>query len=213
MSDEQCVYSLSRVCLSPWTVACQVPLSMEFSREDYWSGLPFLFQGICPTQESNLCLLHLLYWQANSLPLLQLGSWSMFLLILNGHSAIFNIFKTKINILSYSTLRRRQQVKCSGCIWIGRQSFALVSMKAKRTVWTLRSHWSQHQLMAFGSHGKKFPLGKYHESVVRAVLRFSCHRPWKQPLKSSAVERPPGFLIDFYWARMPPCLLLGHGLT
>ena len=24
-----------------WTVACQVPLSMEFSRQEYWSGLPF----------------------------------------------------------------------------------------------------------------------------------------------------------------------------
>ena len=34
---------LSRVCLfvTPWTVACQVPLSMEFSRQEHWSGLPF----------------------------------------------------------------------------------------------------------------------------------------------------------------------------
>ena len=35
--------SLSRVRLfaTPWTVACQAPLSMEFSRQVYWSGLPF----------------------------------------------------------------------------------------------------------------------------------------------------------------------------
>ena len=26
---------------TPWTVACQVPLSMEFSRQDYWGELPF----------------------------------------------------------------------------------------------------------------------------------------------------------------------------
>ena len=26
---------------SPWTVACQVPLSMGFSRQKYWNGLPF----------------------------------------------------------------------------------------------------------------------------------------------------------------------------
>ena len=26
---------------TPWTVACQVPLSMEFSRQEYWSRLPF----------------------------------------------------------------------------------------------------------------------------------------------------------------------------
>ena len=25
----------------PWTVACQAPLSMGFSRQEYWSGLPF----------------------------------------------------------------------------------------------------------------------------------------------------------------------------
>ena len=24
----------------PWTVACQAPLSLEFSRQEYWSGLP-----------------------------------------------------------------------------------------------------------------------------------------------------------------------------
>ena len=27
--------------MTPWTVACQAPLSMEFSRPQYWSGLPF----------------------------------------------------------------------------------------------------------------------------------------------------------------------------
>ena len=26
---------------TPWTVACQVPLSMGFSRQEYWSGVPF----------------------------------------------------------------------------------------------------------------------------------------------------------------------------
>ena len=38
---------LSRVQLfaSPWTVARQAPLSMEFSRHKYWSGLPFTPRG------------------------------------------------------------------------------------------------------------------------------------------------------------------------
>ena len=26
---------------TPWTVVCEAPLSMEFSRQEYWSGLPF----------------------------------------------------------------------------------------------------------------------------------------------------------------------------
>ena len=28
---------------TPWTVACQAPLSMGFPRQEYWSGLPFPF--------------------------------------------------------------------------------------------------------------------------------------------------------------------------
>ena len=41
------VKSLSRVRLSatPWTVAHQAPLSMGFSRQEYWSGLPFPSPG------------------------------------------------------------------------------------------------------------------------------------------------------------------------
>ena len=36
------VIYFSHVCLfdASWTVTCQVPLSMEFSRHEYWSGLP-----------------------------------------------------------------------------------------------------------------------------------------------------------------------------
>ena len=39
--------SLSRVRLlaTPWTVAYQAPQSMEFSRQEYWSGVPFLSPG------------------------------------------------------------------------------------------------------------------------------------------------------------------------
>ena len=63
-----CVYELpSCVWLfaTPWTVACQAPVSMGFPRQEYWSGLPFLLQGIFPTQESNPGLLH---WRQIFLP-------------------------------------------------------------------------------------------------------------------------------------------------
>ena len=33
---------------TPWTVACQAPLSMESSRQEYWSGLPFPSPGNLP---------------------------------------------------------------------------------------------------------------------------------------------------------------------
>ena len=42
----------------PWTVAQQAPLSMGFSRQEYWSRLPFLLQEIFLTQRSNPGLLH-----------------------------------------------------------------------------------------------------------------------------------------------------------
>ena len=51
---------------TPWTVAHQVPLCMEFSRQEDWLGCHFLLQGIFLCQGWNL---HLLYWQAGSLPL------------------------------------------------------------------------------------------------------------------------------------------------
>ena len=40
------------------TVACQTPLSMEFSRQEYWNGSHYLLQGILPTQGLNSGLLH-----------------------------------------------------------------------------------------------------------------------------------------------------------
>ena len=44
------VKSLSHVRLfeTPWTVAYQSPQSMEFSRQEYWSGLPFPSPGDLP---------------------------------------------------------------------------------------------------------------------------------------------------------------------
>ena len=34
--------------VTPWTLALQAPLSMEFSRQEYWSGLPFPSPGDLP---------------------------------------------------------------------------------------------------------------------------------------------------------------------
>ena len=34
--------------VTPWTVACQAPLSMGFPRQEYWSGLPFPSSGDLP---------------------------------------------------------------------------------------------------------------------------------------------------------------------
>ena len=57
-----CVLSHVQLFVIPWTVACQVPLSIEFSSQQYWSGLLFPILGIFLTQRSNP---HLLHWQVN----------------------------------------------------------------------------------------------------------------------------------------------------
>ena len=50
-----------------WTIAHQASLSMGFSRQEYWDGLPCPPSGDLPDPGIEpLCLLH---WQAGSLPL------------------------------------------------------------------------------------------------------------------------------------------------
>ena len=54
-----------------WTVACQASLSIGFSRQEYWTGLPFPSPFLLLTWGSNP---HVLHWQANSLPQSYQGS-------------------------------------------------------------------------------------------------------------------------------------------
>ena len=53
-----CAQSLShiRLFVTPWTVARQAPLSMEFSRQEYWSGLHSKRFSSNPTRPQNLFL-------------------------------------------------------------------------------------------------------------------------------------------------------------
>ena len=64
------VCTLSGVWLfaTPWTIAHQAPLSVEFSRQEYWSGLTFPPPGESsqPRDQTHIIFL---YWQADSLPL------------------------------------------------------------------------------------------------------------------------------------------------
>ena len=72
MPDAQ-LRSRVRLFATLCTVAPQAPLSVGFSRQEYWSGCHFLLQGIFSTEGSNPGLLH---WQADSLPLSPLRSLS-----------------------------------------------------------------------------------------------------------------------------------------
>ena len=56
-----------------WPIALQDPLSMEFSRQEYWSGFP-LRGSSQPSYWTCVLCVSLLSWRADSLPLNHLGS-------------------------------------------------------------------------------------------------------------------------------------------
>ena len=63
-----CYGLVAKSCLTlatPWTIACQVPLSMGISRQEYWSRLPFPSPGDLPHPGIERGFPAL---QANSLP-------------------------------------------------------------------------------------------------------------------------------------------------
>jgi len=71
---ESCCYLVTKLCPTlhdPWTVAHQVPLSIGFSRQEYWIGLPLPFPGDLPHPGIEPVFSAL---QEDSLPLRSQGS-------------------------------------------------------------------------------------------------------------------------------------------
>ena len=67
-------YVVSNSFVTPWTIAHQAPLSMEFSRQEYWSGLPFPAVGDLLDPGIKTMSLASPALQADSLPLSHQGS-------------------------------------------------------------------------------------------------------------------------------------------
>ena len=76
---------------TPQTVPCQAPLSVEFSRQEYWSGLPFPSPGDLPDPEIKPrspalqanSLPHSIRWEWLCLPFISVGA------VNHGSSVIF----------------------------------------------------------------------------------------------------------------------------
>ena len=79
-----------RLFLTPWTVAHQSPLFWGFSRQEYWSGWPYLLQGIIPTQGSNPGLPH---WLFIYLFIVWITRWKLLHILKLWKTTIKNIFK------------------------------------------------------------------------------------------------------------------------
>ena len=63
--------------VTPWTVAHQAPLFKEFSRQEYWSGLPYPFPGDLPNPGIEPVSLVAPAVLADSLPLSHQGSLNL----------------------------------------------------------------------------------------------------------------------------------------
>ena len=70
-----CVLSCVQLFATPWTSACQDPPGKKTG-----VGSHFLLKGVFLTQGANPCLLSLLHWQGDSLPLSHLGSTQPFII-------------------------------------------------------------------------------------------------------------------------------------
>ena len=93
-SDSHAVMSDSA---TPWTVVCQASLFMEFSRQEYWSGLPFSYPRDLPNPTIELGSPAL---QADSLPH-ELPEWPGSSLATHGWIVFYSIYTYMLHIYSF----------------------------------------------------------------------------------------------------------------
>ena len=106
------------VFVIPWTVARQAPLSLGFSRQEHWRGLPCLLQGTFLTRGSNSCLWRLLYRQAGSFPLVPTGK------PIAGHMYTPDLYPLVIKILL-----QLFSLPLSSCLYTHTHTFYLCRVK------------------------------------------------------------------------------------
>ena len=89
--------------VTPWTVACQTSLSMGFSRQEYWSGLPFPSPGELPGPgiEPRSPALQACY------RVLWLNSLCLFISTILLYMSLFSLFQTLVQDTSTSGILHR----------------------------------------------------------------------------------------------------------
>ena len=160
--------SLSRAQLfaTPWTVGYQAPLSTGFSRQEYWSGLPFLSPGIFLTQGLSPGLPHCgqtLY------PLSHQGRSEFFLSLLNlacFQSEIICMPERYFGMASSSPLQVPPLLSSQiPMAWAG----ALGPTSGSYHTWGLASCFSQ--LLSFFWNSYSLPACSYWASINAASSR------------------------------------------
>ena len=108
---------MSNSFATPWTIAHQAPLSMEFPRQEYWSGISSPSPGIFTIQGSNPRLLH---WE-DSLPLSHRVGMPYF-------QASSSTFWTQLSTLKQNrSLQSQNHCSVCVCVFYRRSLFNLFS--------------------------------------------------------------------------------------
>ena len=77
---------------TPWTVACQASLSMEFSRQEYWNGLLFPFPGDLPNPGIKPVSPSYVYIDSNLSALELLALWAGWFFAVGGCPGCYRMF-------------------------------------------------------------------------------------------------------------------------
>ena len=107
-------FSHVQLCATLWTIAHQAPLSMGFSRKEYWSGLPHSPPGNLPNPETEPTSLGLLHRQVGSLPLASPGKSSLGISIFGGKITVIKLpflcFQFKFNLYYKSLFAKSEDL-------------------------------------------------------------------------------------------------------
>ena len=107
-------FSHVQLCATLWTIAHQAPLSMGFSRKEYWSGLPHSPPGNLPNPGIEPTSLGLLHRQVGSLPLASPGKSSLGISIFGGKIIVIKLpflcFQFKFNLYYKSLFAKSEDL-------------------------------------------------------------------------------------------------------
>ena len=147
MKSEVKLLSRVRLFATPWTVAYQVPPSMGFSRQEYWSGLPFPF---CISCEMESKVLHYFSRELWGLMWLKTGSIRNFACNYQKKKKLFHCSFTSYH---WSTAMKR-------CLTITLWVFVCVNPTQGDSIWFL--WWA-------------VPLDCLPSPIIKAIISYKFH--------------------------------------
>ena len=104
--------------VTPWTVACQAPLSMEVPRQEYWNELPFTSPGDLSQPRDQT-----LHWQMASIPLSHQGS---------PYQMHFNTYIICISMILFAFKSSTQYFSSTSLCWASLVAQLVKNMPAMR---------------------------------------------------------------------------------